>query len=509
MSSNSFLKASNFFLCAFVFVYCLVRSVTVPIFHDEAVTACYLAPDTFSNIFSYNVFFHTNNHWLNTLLIKILVSIFGLSELVIRVPALAGLVIYLWAALRLSTWLLPVQWQWAGLSVLLFNPFVLDFFSAARGYGLGTGLITAALFILIQEISQKLERVDPVKICVAFVLLSFSVAANFTFFHVYVVSLIVMSVALILKKGQSPASVRGKIKGLFMAMLPGVLVLALSIRPMIFVSTILRDKTMYSGGECGFWSSTVKSLVEAVLYGVPYALNMQGALEVFIFMVVIASFGVIVYYLISKKPWPGSLISLSMVLSVVAGVAAIMVVQWNMMGVKYVTGRHAIYLIPLFLIMAVSLSAIGLSVRSKTARAISGIFLLVLAFFSAGHFFKTMNTSSFFIIPQKESVKQAIDHIALVQHAKHLPDDTISLCSSRLFIPHVRFYKMKYGLNWLKELDYEQGCELDGDYDYYYLFKAGDMERLNDKSVINSLAPYKRLKIVLNFSETDSYLAEY
>ena len=83
-------------VCIFiVFLYTSIRAYFLSMTHDEAITFLNHARGSFSDIFTYAGQIMANNHLLNTFLIKIFTSLFGISEFVIRIPALIGHGLYL------------------------------------------------------------------------------------------------------------------------------------------------------------------------------------------------------------------------------------------------------------------------------------------------------------------------------------------------------------------------------------------------------------------------------
>jgi hypothetical protein len=122
----------------------------------------------------------SNNHVLNSLLMRLSTSIFGLSHLSVRAPALLGATIYILMALALCRLLAPaVRVQWPLFAGLVFNPFIFDHLVAARGYALALGFLMAALAIA----AYSHARAWPLwKACAACsVCLALSFAANFSF----------------------------------------------------------------------------------------------------------------------------------------------------------------------------------------------------------------------------------------------------------------------------------------------------------------------------------------
>lgn len=132
------------------------RAVTQSVAHDEALTYQYFLRGYFSDVWTK---YNANNHILHTYLCRISIGIFGVSELPLRLPSLLGGAIYLFGVYRIcrhvfgdgSLFLLAV-------SLLSLNPFVLDFLSAARGYGMAMAFFLWALYYFV-----KLELPAPQK----------------------------------------------------------------------------------------------------------------------------------------------------------------------------------------------------------------------------------------------------------------------------------------------------------------------------------------------------------
>lgn len=133
-------------LLAVVFMANVYRAATQGITIDEAYTYTrFVAPPLWKVMTTYD----GNHHVLNSLLAKLTCGIFGVSELTLRMPSLAGGLIYLFAARAIVFSVFGTEWAIAGFSLLSLNPFVLDYLIAARGYGLALGFwMTALLFFL-------------------------------------------------------------------------------------------------------------------------------------------------------------------------------------------------------------------------------------------------------------------------------------------------------------------------------------------------------------------------
>lgn len=121
---------------------------------------------------------NSNNHILNSSLMRLSTMLFGTSPLTTRLPALLGSMIYLLAVLRILALMAPpLRVQIPVFLCLVFNPFVLDYLVAARGYGLALGFFVAALGLLTEELLLGgSSRLAAIGTCLAL-----AVASNFSF----------------------------------------------------------------------------------------------------------------------------------------------------------------------------------------------------------------------------------------------------------------------------------------------------------------------------------------
>ncbi len=129
------------------------RAATQSLTIDEAFTYhLYLTKNLRTILTEYDA----NNHVLYTLLAKLSVGIFGASEFAIRLPSLLGGALYFYAVYRVCWFFFEGRWLFVlGVAALTLNPFVLDFLSAGRGYGLGLALWMIGLWCLLNGRLEK------------------------------------------------------------------------------------------------------------------------------------------------------------------------------------------------------------------------------------------------------------------------------------------------------------------------------------------------------------------
>jgi hypothetical protein len=154
-----------------------VQSITI----DEADT--YLAFVRPPEVFQW--FPASNNHVLNSLLMRLFTSLFGASNLTVRMPALIGAALYISASYLLVRLIArgPLL-RWILFVCLVYNPFVFDHLVAARGYGLAAGFLLWAIAIPASY-QFRIESGRTVSLCKAClfssVAIGFSFASNFSF----------------------------------------------------------------------------------------------------------------------------------------------------------------------------------------------------------------------------------------------------------------------------------------------------------------------------------------
>src|SRR5260370_24302386 len=177
ISRNWSLVITACFALVWIFHRAFVQSLTL----DEVITWIYwVAPDSPTHWEP-----HSNNHVVNGALMRLSIWLFGLSEMALRAPALLGGVLYIFSMYRLCMLLASGRMlQWALFVCFVYNPFVMDYLVAARGYGLALGFLSLAMYLLARMVVRSenadeheiLNHAAGISVCAGF-----SFAANFTF----------------------------------------------------------------------------------------------------------------------------------------------------------------------------------------------------------------------------------------------------------------------------------------------------------------------------------------
>jgi hypothetical protein len=204
----------------------------------------------------------SNNHVLNSLLMRLFVMVFGASPFTIRLPALIGAAVYITAVYFLVRLITPrLLLQWSMLVCLVASPFVMDYLVAARGYSLALAFLTCAITLAVrhkQRGGSPYKAAALISVCAAL-----SVSANFSFAIADVATGLLI---LIWMWGDAAAS---RVKTLAAFVLPGLAVGYFFVGP-----TVLGwPKGQFTWGANSLLD-TGRSLLEASLYQPnPYLLN--------------------------------------------------------------------------------------------------------------------------------------------------------------------------------------------------------------------------------------------
>jgi hypothetical protein len=227
----------------FAFVWSIVRARAQSMTLDEADTYFWFVANS-------EVFYpFPNNHVLNTVLMWITTHAFGLSSLTARMPALLGAGVYILTCYFLCRNITDrISLQLPLFICLIFNPFILDFMVAARGYSLANAFLLVAIAIPVWDHLELRTS------CVlASLALGISFAANFSFAFVDLATFLAI-VAWAMRRESSWRVARA-------CVLPGLLVaLLISGYPLAHMR---KGDLFYGAHSLG---EMTRSLVDASLY---------------------------------------------------------------------------------------------------------------------------------------------------------------------------------------------------------------------------------------------------
>ncbi len=342
-----------------IFAYVAMRTATVAITHDEALTYAWHVTGGWRDI----VLFRTtglpdNNHVLSTLLCKISVKLFGVSELTLRLPAILGCLLYLIGLNLILKRIIPDWRQVLGILAIGMNPYVLDFLGLARGYGLGLGFTMIGLDALLAAFARSpgTIRSAPLKWSVLF--FSLAVLSNLSFLLVLAAALVIILLSLAyggISSRISPIPYESPWIVLLKILLPLLPLFAYLIIPL---SIIHHSKLFEMGGSTGLWADTVCSLIEGTMYDTPLLFGQRWLLEIWLSVTLLfLPLGLWVLHRSDKQRFTALMVIVALIGIIVFESLA----QHLLFNVAFLQGRRGIFLIPLFLLTSLVLGHLPLA----------------------------------------------------------------------------------------------------------------------------------------------------
>jgi hypothetical protein len=243
--------------------------------------------------------------------------------------------------------------------ILALNPYLLDFFSIARGYGISIAFLTAAVFYLHQTLYDGGTKANTL-LCISFSVLS--VLANFTLIYFFFAA---ASLALYAKRNLFPPRI-------FWLLASCVFFISI-----LFALYLLRLKSagaLFYGGDTGFYNDTLNSLVYSSLHHKSYSYISQAILKLFVILFFLFS----LIYSIStfKKSEPLEKQNFVVVpIFLLTGCIVASILGHYIFGSKFFIQRTALFLVPLFNLLVVFAWP---APSGKSKAAIVALALLVL-----------------------------------------------------------------------------------------------------------------------------------
>ncbi|MDD4872883.1 MAG: glycosyltransferase family 39 protein [Kiritimatiellae bacterium] len=455
--------------------YTGIRAYRLPFVHDEGVTYLLFLLNGASSLMDC---YSANNHFLNTILMYCSSKLFGNSELALRLPnvlfhAVFMLAVFLFIRRRFSN---PVLFISAFL-VLNMNPFVLDFFSLARGYGIAMALMMLGIFFFMR--GMRKEDRGHRDILAAFWCAGFAAFANLSFlnFLAGILGAYLLADALVRSRRDKNSGLAGIVRQVAAGtdfFYKHIILMLLVLIPVGL--NLYKEKALYYGGQSGFWRDTVVSLITSAGYNCSCLPVYVAVIKVLVVFVIVLVVSILALQLMGKlRRGSMDLLLVSLIASVTA---AVVLFQHFVFGTPYPIDRTAFHFLLYFGVMCILLAEYFLSSGRTIVRTAAACLLVSLAVGATWHTGKNVN----------------LDHSLVWKYDADIKD-MIKDVESDLY-QHGGLRKIKFGINWLFEpsINYYYAVKrptwlpivtrdgIKGEYDYYYV-RPDDREELLKKSV--------------------------
>ena len=459
-------------------IYTGYRAATLSFTIDESISFNVFVPLKFMDIVSYKIA-SSNHHMINTLCMKFMSMIFGSSEFSLRFPSLLSHLFYIIFTYKIVKKISSPNLVLAGFLLLNLNPYMLDFFSLARGYSLAVTFSVGSIFFLLSYIDDNKDK---------YIIWSliFAMLATLSNFPLLIYYLSLISIINLYWIGSlNIFKLKEVLKKNIPVFICSILLIIIMFEP---IRKLVKYKEFYDGGLNGFWADTVGSLISATLYEQPYQQIASVFLKYFIGVSSLAMIITLTYNFYIRK-WRILTEGLTLAIILLFLPCIVTIAQHIILKSNYLINRMALFLIPIFFFSILLL--ISNFTKSLKWKILTMIFIYVVAGAFTFHTIKSLNTSCALYWRFDADTKKMLSDLDI--QVKKVNLCSVKLGVMSLYEPAINFYRKTKKYAWLEKVT-KDGYR-DMNYNYYYL---GD----SSMNYINS----RNLSVIKHYSISNSCL---
>ncbi|OLE96933.1 MAG: hypothetical protein AUG75_14310, partial [Cyanobacteria bacterium 13_1_20CM_4_61_6] len=410
---------------------CAWRAAHQSIAHDEAISYLRFIHGPWSSLWSR---YDAANHVLYSFLAKVSVTVFGLSELTLRLPSVLAGFFFMWGIFRVLESCESRRIRWIAYIGIGLHPLLMDFSIAARGYGLGIAL-------LVWAIDASLHG-RPIR---SGFLLGFGIAANLTI--VFPATGLIAAHFLLAEKNRIRDTV-----------IMGGLAAALATAICYLAFRTATPANFYTGQHS--LADSVFSLVITSIHASQWG-GLFGTKSTALFITswvvpVIALFWIVIW----AREWKTVKLSgrANVPLALVLTMCSLLAAHF-LFNVNYPAERTGLYLIPLAGITWAATTDILRNRSLRTVNLVLGCALLI-------QFATQVQFRSFEIWWYNSAMKDIARKLR--QETSGRPAQSVSLSANFFQQPVLEFYRIHYRIAALKPLGRQLHADFTG-HDFYVL----------------------------------------
>lgn len=388
---NTFWKYYAFVLSGVIFLGLFYKAYNASFTVDESFSFIAYVSEGFMKIISFGES-EANNHLLHSLLSLIIYKVFGSSELVLRAPALLAYGLYSFSAYGIVKEITTkTTLRYAFFTLMLCNPYLLDFFALSRGYALQ---ISFMIFGLWQLLKWR-ENNSNLSLIAAFVGAALSVLSIFSSLYFFG-AFGTLFLTMIYSKYRGVYTTTGE--WIQVIKIPLIASLTLFVVIAFPIYQLQNGGKFYFGTTNGFVEDTVGSLVRHSLYGRfdgDYQLLeiVNQVIDGFLLGFISLAITIAVIGFISKgKTWLLSNASLALLFLFL--VIGLNLIHTEFLGGLYLIQRVGLFYYPLFIISLLGVFEILSNV--KMIQYLVQALPILIALLLINHVRATFNFDSYF-----------------------------------------------------------------------------------------------------------------
>jgi hypothetical protein len=472
---------SVIFIGILIFTYVLIKSSITSFTHDESFSYLNYCSESFMQIISCSNCY-TNNHILNSLLMKYTEQLFGSSEIALRLPNLLLLIVYMiysYLLFRNTNSFLTI----AMFTLMCTNCSLINLFGLARGYGLSCGFMLMSLYHFIRYFKSS-KITDLVLFHTAALMACLS---NFMLLTYYAAIMVVYNIVMFLNS-RFIMDIRYRFfTSNMIHIIPLVIVTIVLYEP---VRRVFKYNSFDFGGKTGFFTDTAKDLVYNTLHHIGLSSFATSVFQIIFTCLVLLSLFIIILMIIKKnksffEQYSGLVISCFLVILM----SIIIILLHVITGADYPIGRFSIFLFPVFMVHFGFLVHYLMSLKYQK---VTLVVISVIALVSMINFWQKTDLHSYGEWKYDMKTKDMIQTLVTQRENKSPDAENIKLGINWIFEPTINFYRVTMGIDWLLPVDRNGISKND---DYYYIFKD-DLNQL-DSSEYEIIKEYKNINTLL------------
>jgi hypothetical protein len=404
-----------FIFSCLLFLYVSIRAYLIDITWDEAYSYLkFIRTGNFSPFYYSGV--SANNHLLNTWLSFLTSYLFGVSEFTLRIPNIIAYALFLFFTAKLSNEFSSPLLRISSFLILNLNPYLVDFFSMSRGYGLSFSLMAGSLWYLYRFLKNNFQSKDSLRS------LLFAMAAVFAYLTLihFAIALFICILFIDFFNSEKNQGLLKRFSGVLKKNYSVIIFFILFL--CIIIPRILGLKkadALFYGGTQSFWHDTVLTVFQQSFYGKYSIENLKNLLGNLALIITTVAFFISVKTISKNKNSHAALI-LPLICFLLLYCSIISIVQHYLLSTPYYSFRTALFLLLLFSFMLVFL----FDELAKTKKIITYT-LPAICFILIAHFCYSVNTKYVFEYYLNADMKEMMHDIDSLK--KEIPAQKFSM----------------------------------------------------------------------------------
>ncbi|WNJ17175.1 hypothetical protein [Pontibacter sp. G13] len=449
---NSIPRILMVLLQAALLGYSLLRAFRLSMTHDESSTFLNFHHRWIPEAFWDPSYWVTANlHPLNSWLMQGTGAVFGIAEGPLRLPNVFGHLLYLIFSARLSRSIAPnAWWAIAAFLVLNLNPYLLEFFSLARGYGLANGFMMMGGSFLFWWLSRPNLK-DGIWISIAGF---FMVISQFIWINAWLAILLIMGIRSWAWMQEEPRT-RSELVKMWLAPMGTTLGLAILLwNPLRWLS----QGGEFQWGEDALMVSWRQMIMDSLM-GQGYLSGATTEVFMGIALVIWIVGGVLALRIFLQRRWNDPF--MVMAAALFWACLSAMILQHELLGSQYLVRRTALIFYPLSAMLGVGIARELLKIRYW----MGGVSVGLMMGFGIWHFSRTAQLTH----TQEWGFDANTRHVVEYVNDQYSDGQPLTLGIDWVFEHTAEFYRLTLPLEGIAPLEYSKELDLDRPYDYYYI----------------------------------------